>query len=646
MAGQAIILAGGKGTRLAARLGGAPKPLVDVLGTPLLERQLVQLADAGFDRAVILVNHRADLIERFCNDRGDRRMTVTLIDDGDPAGTAGAVFRALDRLDDEFLVVYGDTLFDLDFARFQRFHAEDPGSAATLFLHPNDHPADSDLVEVNEDGLIRAFHAYPHPSDAWLPNMVNAALYMVRKRSMTDRSDLFPAGAVVDFAKDFFPVLAAEGERLRGYISPEYIKDIGTPARLDRACADLASGKVAAASLRERQSAVFLDRDGTLNIPNGHISCPDQLQLFPFAAEAVRTLNGSRHRVVLVTNQPVIARGDCTVEGLASIHAKLETLLGREGTFLERIYYCPHHPDSGFAGEVAELKCVCDCRKPAPGLILRARDDLNLDLVASWFIGDSAADVTASAACGVTSVLVRTGELADTTRLETVADFVFDDVLQAAEFIVHGYEPIAERARVLAGALEDGADLFVAGQSRSGKSVLARTLRRELRLKDRPAVVVSLDRWLVPDDERGPGLGGRFDLDGMSAAWARAQERVHGKVVLDGLPLFSLRDRRRLDGAPPIELSQDTIVIWEGVSALDLARRSGALDRCVYVDSNETGRRERVVREYVKRGRDPAAAAGVYDSRLADEIEPVMEGKTLAARVVSLDACFGGAPVR
>ena len=477
MAGQAIILAGGKGTRLASRLAGAPKPLVDVLGVPLLERQLVQLADAGFDRAVILVNHRADLIERYCDARDDRRLSITLIDDGEPAGTAGAVFRALPRLDDEFLVVYGDTLFDLDFARFQRFHDADRGAAATLFLHPNDHPADSDLVAVGDDGSILGFHNYPHPPEAWLPNMVNAALYIVRKRAMAGHAAWFPPGRIVDFAKDFFPRLLTEGERLRGYVSPEYIKDIGTPARLDRACADLAGGKVAAASLRERQTAVFLDRDGTLNIPNGHIAEPGQLELFAFAAQAVRTLNASRHRVVVVTNQPVIARGDCLPAGLAAIHAKMETLLGREGAFVERIYHCPHHPDAGFAGEVADLKFVCGCRKPAPGLLLQAQADLNLDLAASWMIGDSAADMAAAAACGVTSVLVRTGK-ADTAELEATADFVFDDLLEAAEFIVHGYEPLADQARDLARGLAPG-------QADSDRSIFARVLRREQRLRGR-----------------------------------------------------------------------------------------------------------------------------------------------------------------
>jgi histidinol-phosphate phosphatase family protein len=642
MAGQAIILAGGKGTRLASRLGGAPKPLIDVLGVPLLERQLVQLSNAGFDRAVILVNHRADLIERFCADRADRRMNMTLVDDGEPAGTAGAVFRAMDGLDDEFLVVYGDTLFDLDFERFQAFHDRDPDAAATLFLHPNDHPADSDLVEVDDAGSILAFHAYPHPQNAWLPNMVNAALYVVRKRAMEARSALFPPGEIVDFAKDFFPRILGEGERLRGYISPEYIKDIGTPGRLDRACGDLASGKVAAASLRERQTAVFLDRDGTLNVPNGHIFDPGQFELFPFSARAVQRLNASRHRVVVVTNQPVVARGDCSVPGLAAIHAKMETLLGREGAFVERIYYCPHHPDSGFEGEVAALKKVCDCRKPAPGLLRQAQRDLNLDLGSSWLIGDSAADLAAAEACGVTSVLVRTGAAADTTRLEVVADFVFDDVLQAAEFIVQGYEAIAGEARDLANRIAPGADLFVAGQSKSGKSTLARTLRRELRRQGRPAVVIALDRWLMADDERGPGLDGRFDVEGMSETLRAARARAAGAVELAGLPLFSLVERRRVAGAPPVGLTPETIVIWEGVSALGLAERSGGLESCVYIDTDEERRRQRVVGEYVRRGHDVEAASGVYRARLSDEIEPVMVGKMRAPKVLTLDPCFEG----
>jgi D,D-heptose 1,7-bisphosphate phosphatase len=256
----------------------------------------------------------------------------------------------------------------------------------------------------------------------------------MRRRSIESGRLESLGNGIVDFAKDLFPRLLADGELLRGYVSPEYLKDIGTPSRLDRACEDLRSGKVARSSLRLPQTAVFLDRDGTLNIPNGHIGRPEALEVFPCAAEAVRRLNASEHRVVLVTNQPVIARGEASEEDLARVQAKLETILGARGAYIERTYYCPHHPDGGFAGERVELKIDCDCRKPRTGLILKARNDLNIDLSRSWFIGDSAADMAAARACGIKAVLVRTGETSDAAI--DFADFVFDTVLEAANFIV------------------------------------------------------------------------------------------------------------------------------------------------------------------------------------------------------------------
>jgi D,D-heptose 1,7-bisphosphate phosphatase len=635
---QAVILAGGKGTRLASRLNGRPKPLIDILGKPLLEHQVEQLKAGGVTRIIVLVNHRADQIEAFCAARDNWGVELKLIDDGSPSGTAGAVFQAFDHLEDEFLVVYGDTLFAIDLPRFLAFHEEDPQAAASLFLHPNDHPQDSDLVEVDAEGVITGFHAYPHPAEVWLPNMVNAAFYAVRKKGLAPARAAFPGEGIVDFAKDVFPHLLKMGARMRGYVSPEYIKDIGTPDRLDRACDALAKGKVQRASLRERQTAVFLDRDGTLNRCNGYVVRPDQLELFDFTSQAVKLLNGSEHRVVMVTNQPVIARGDCTVEGLAQIHAKLETLLGRTGAFLDRIYYCPHHPDRGFPGEIVALKVECACRKPQPGMLLRARDELNIDLSASWLIGDSSADIRAASACGVTSVLVRTGEMNDTAELECLSDFTFDDALEAVKFITDGYDGVAEIARPIAQSIAPGSDIFIAGQSKSGKTTFARTLAQELRRNGRSAVAISLDRWMLPDAERTAGLLGRFDLNGATRTYYAARERAKGNRSLPDLPIFSARTRQRSYAAVSLDLKPETIVIWEGVVALDLARRADGLDRLVFVDCEEADRHHRVIAEYIRRGRSEPEAEQVYKSRLQDEIAPIEQGRAVAAQVVCLDA--------
>ena len=155
-----------------------------------------------------------------------------------------------------------------------------------------------------------------------------------------------------------------------------------------------------ARNLSHKQKCVFLDRDGTLNKLNGFITKPDDFELLPGAAEAVRLINKSGYLAIVVTNQPVIARGDCTFEELAVIHNKMETELGKAGAFIDALYFCPHHPDKGFAGERAEYKCQCKCRKPAIGMLLQAAEDFNIDLTQSYMAGDSKSDILAGVSAG------------------------------------------------------------------------------------------------------------------------------------------------------------------------------------------------------------------------------------------------------
>jgi D,D-heptose 1,7-bisphosphate phosphatase len=446
---QAVILAGGKGTRLAERLLGKPKPLIEIDGEPLLGRQIRSLTANGVEHVVVLVNHRADLIEDFIrSNAADIRITV--LDDGPhPLGTAGAMLKVLDHLQDQFLVVYGDTLFDIDIAHMLEAHRAS-GADATLLLHPNDHPADSDLVEVDANGWIRAFHGYPHATDAVIGNLVNAAMYVC------DRSALLPwAGGetLVDLAKDLFPAMLRSGARLKAYRSYEYIKDAGTPKRVDKIEHHLLSGVVGRASRRSRQRAVFMDRDGTLNKLKGYIVHPSQITLLPGVADAVRLLNDAEYRLVVVTNQPVIARGDCDLATLASIHDRLTYELGKSGAYLDEIRFCPHHPDSGYAGEVSNLKCVCSCRKPSDGMLLSAAEDMNIDLRQSWMIGDSSVDIKCGSVAGVTTVLVLTGEAGLDGRVVCDPDFVVTDMAAAAKLVAEVAPKLeAELLDLLAGA--------------------------------------------------------------------------------------------------------------------------------------------------------------------------------------------------
>ncbi len=181
---------------------------------------------------------------------------------------------------------------------------------------------------------------------------------------------------------------------------------MGTPERYTAVCEDFRRGIVTARNLKHKQKAVFLNRDGTINKYVGFLRNPEELELLPGAAEAIRQINASGYLAIVVTNQPVIARGEVTIEQLDEIHNKLETLLGQDGAYLDAIYYCPLHPDKGFPGEISELKIDCDCRKPKPGMILKAAEDFNIDLSQSWMVGDDKRDMEARQTAGCKTLLL------------------------------------------------------------------------------------------------------------------------------------------------------------------------------------------------------------------------------------------------
>jgi D,D-heptose 1,7-bisphosphate phosphatase len=193
---------------------------------------------------------------------------------------------------------------------------------------------------------------------------------------------------------------------LRGYRSREYIKDAGTPERLLKVRRHFESGLIAAGSLNTAVPAVFFDRDGTLNLESGWLKSPDQMQLLPGAAEAVRAVNQSGRLAVVITNQPVIARGECTEAQLQEIHNRLDALLGEKHAYLDALYYCPHHPDSGFPGERADLKIRCACRKPGVALFEQAIQEMNIQRAGSWMIGDNERDMQAAENLGIPGIQV------------------------------------------------------------------------------------------------------------------------------------------------------------------------------------------------------------------------------------------------
>lgn len=431
---QAVILAGGKGTRLSSRLNGLPKPLIDFSGNPLLWHQLNLLEKYGFREVLILVSHLADNIADYIEKNNCWEMAIKCIEDVKPLGTAGAVLSIYDELDRSFLVVYGDTMLDIDLARFLEFHEKHKESDITLFVHPNSHPYDSDLVEVDTNDLVIAIHGYPHDPSAYLRNLVNAALYIINRDCLSKSRSL--EAKFLDFGRDLFPKLLASGISIAAYNSPEYIKDCGTPDRLDKAILDYFTGKIKNANLSVPQKVIFLDRDGTINYDVGHLSDEKNLALLEGAAEAIKLINESDYRCIIITNQPVVARGDCSFSDVEKLHNIMEMRLGEKGAFIDRIYFCPHHPDSGFKNERPELKIRCDCRKPSIGLLKKANEDFNVNFDTSWFVGDTTVDIMTAKNLGISSVLVQTGAAGMDRKYDVEADYVTPDLLSAVELIL------------------------------------------------------------------------------------------------------------------------------------------------------------------------------------------------------------------
>ncbi len=271
----------------------------------------------------------------------------------------------------------------------------------TLFTHPNNHPYDSGLIISDENHVVQKWLTKEDVRPLYYQNRVNAGLHVIRPELLNQQIDT----PKIDLDRQLLKPLSGTGKMIC-YDSPEYVKDMGTPERYYAVCEDYQAGRITAKNLKNKQKAIFLDRDGTINKYVGFLTNIDKFELLDGVTEAIQQINASGYLAIVVTNQPVIARGEVSFEQLDEIHHKMETLLGKEGAYLDAIYYCPHHPHSGYPGEVKELKIECDCRKPKPGMLMKAAKDYNIDLEESYMIGDSENDILAGKNAGCKTVLI------------------------------------------------------------------------------------------------------------------------------------------------------------------------------------------------------------------------------------------------
>ncbi|MGN1479164.1 MAG: HAD-IIIA family hydrolase [Acutalibacteraceae bacterium] len=427
---KAVILAGGYGSRMGKLCEHIPKPLIELAGKPILQRQIETLKDEGVTEFIIVTHFLHDKIENYFGNGEKLGVNIKYFVETEPLGTAGAIFKM--NFQDDFLLCNGDLLFKFSLTRMLNFHKKN-NSLITVLTHPNSHPYDSITLVTDKNCKIVGMLGKENKPEFY-SNLCGSGVYIISPEIFK----LLEIQNRADLDKDVILPLIKTG-RVYSYRSSEFVFDIGTPERLKLGKSAVANDLLNKKYYSNRQKAIFLDRDGTVNIYRGYINKPEQLELINGVAQGINIFHDLGYLVIIVTNQPVIARGECTEGELDEIHNKMETLLSKSSAYVDAVYYCPHHPDGGFDGEIKELKIQCDCRKPKPGLIFKAQEDFNIDLSESFMLGDTKTDILTALNAGCRPVLIGSN-IADNLSVEEYESvYQFAQALKSENFYQKRY---------------------------------------------------------------------------------------------------------------------------------------------------------------------------------------------------------------
>lgn len=632
MLANVAILAGGMGTRLSSRANGLPKPMVKVLGIPILEHQIKACAKYGHTSIVLLVHHHYEVIQHYFGNGEKFGVDIYYSIESEARGTAGALKDASNFLAEDFLVLYADTYFDVDLNMFLS-ESINSGASGTLFLHPNDHPYDSDIVEINSSDRIIAIHQCPHRDDIKHRNLVNAALYWFKKFPLLK---FIPEKGKFDLMKDILPLILKQDIVINGYISAEYIKDMGTPSRLDRVEHDILSGAVERLSIRGMRAAIFIDRDGTINEEINHLKLVSQMRLIEGSAEAIHQINKAGTLAICITNQPVIARGEINEEDLKKIHYDLEYKLSEHNAYLNAIYYCPHHPDKGFPGELVEYKKKCTCRKPGTALIENSIRDFNINIESSWMIGDSTTDILAGKNIGLNTILVRTGHGGKDEKCHAAPDYVFNNLLDAVNWIFNGHNKLVQKITPIINEILNERVVLVSGLSKSGKSTFSKVLQGEIQKKGVKCHIIPLDSWLKPKANRHEGWGvcSRYDLSNLII---QLDELIKADKQYD-LTMPTLNHlNSEIIGNSVLSVLPNEMIIIEGVTALNDINIRRYSKSVFFMKTSENLRLKRMRTEYAGRGYSPDEIINLIKLREVDEVTPINLASSDARFTITLE---------
>lgn len=393
---QAVIVAGGSGTRLVCNGVLTPKLLLPLDGKRLIDFLIVELELEGFTHALFILGVGSSEIISYLSTL-ESKIVITYTIEKEKKGTFGALVQSLPLLSEKFIVIYGDLFLSNANLGGIFSHFLESGMNAAVLCKFTDHPLDSDLIELDEKFVIKNIFSYPHQDVNSIPPIAMAGVFYFSKSVITDYFQI----DFKDISREFLPKILGE-LNVRAYFHQGTIRDLGTTQRLSEA-------HNLVRNLQKPLTygyGVLLDRDGVINEDYGYVVDIDNVTLTNFAALLFETIQKNRWGFGVVTNQPAVSRGMITEEGAFSLTQSILSMINTSYMDFGDIYVCPHHPDSGFSGEIKSLKKKCFCRKPAPGLLLACLKSLSLRATNVLIIGDSLTDVQAAQAIGAKALHV------------------------------------------------------------------------------------------------------------------------------------------------------------------------------------------------------------------------------------------------
>ena len=429
---QVVVLMGGLGTRLKDYTKECPKSLVKVGDRPFFDYQLDLLIAWGFKKFVFLIGYRADMIEEYYGDGSSRDISIQYSYDGEKLlGTGGAVRRALSFLEDDFLLIYGDSFMDIDYAetlyRYER--GKKSGSRALMTVLNNNNRFDKSNVVMKGRDLVLYDKHNPTPE----MNCIDYGVCMY-ERSLFEQ---YEEGVSFDLA-DIQHDLSVKHQMVAQIVTKRFY-EIGSPGSLAEFTA------YAKKRFTEQHPAVFVDRDGVINkiVWNDDIEQLDspmkveQFEFLPGVSDALKTFQEKGYYIFVVTNQPGAAKGKTSLATLYDINSYMIDALSKEGVDIDDLFMCPHYPKELPTTREKFLIKKCNCRKPEPGLIYRAMRKYGIDMSSSYMIGDSCSDVVAGSAVGLKTIFLGDLKCDLCKKLGDISPtYIAADLASAAQLII------------------------------------------------------------------------------------------------------------------------------------------------------------------------------------------------------------------